>query len=224
MQRRHYQYLVCCLIIVCACSVPFVFPRQEKWVCIAEPFHRLIEPYPTFVYPCTGVPWNDAAPDRGKYRLEVRLVTAVYGRGASEVPPRSGYLSDELPFMTLVMGDVRHSTLQFPSLIIENGRAANWNAGNLTLQLEKHHDHFRMKYTAPRGITYTQDFDLPEGEIFVTNLGEHPVASGRTSPQLPDLLSFMQHALSKTEPYQMEWFFLIKYNELDTSEIITSEW
>jgi hypothetical protein len=81
-----------------------------------------------------------------------------------------------------------------------------------TVQLEKARNHFRLTNIAASGTTYVQDFELPEGETFVTNLGEHPLKSYSTHKiVLPNYLSYFQSYMPvDTTPQRMECFFLGK--------------
>jgi len=171
---------------------------------------------------CGGSVTEEALPDQATYRLEVRIVEIPFGKPHSAIPPLSGYLTDInfFQFMEGVQGDIRCSIWQWPASTISNEQPATFNNTPVKIQLKKTNDHFELKYTQASGITYTQDFDLPEGVAFATNLGEHRVLDCRyhTGPRLPLYFSFLDPLFTETVPLQREMFLLVKYHEIEVEK------
>ena len=218
---RRYLLLLLCIGLIGVWLIYLLTPTRqypELWSA-AEFFHQLIEPCPPTFNMCAGAPREEMAPDRATYRLEVRLATIPFGSPPCRVPPLSGYLTDLnfFQFMEGVQGDVRCSTLQCPACTISNAQSATISSGSMNIQVKKHNDHFELKYTQASCFTYTQEFDLPEGVDFATNLGEHPVinAKYRSGPSLPAYLSFLDPLFVRTAPLQLEEFLLLKYSEIE---------
>jgi hypothetical protein len=69
--------------------------------------HHLLEAHPTDAIQCNGTIEEAGQPDLATYSVELQLVTVVYGRGDSAVPPISGYLFNLLEFVEIAQGDVR---------------------------------------------------------------------------------------------------------------------
>ena len=122
--------------------------------------------------------------------------------------------------MTAAQGDVRSSLYMFPIQTLLDGKPTTWNFGSFIVRVEKSHDHFRLINTEPSGTTYVQEFELPEGETFVTNLGEHPLrANSAYEVVLPGFLSqFQSYMPVDPTPWQMEQFLLVRYGTVDESE------
>lgn len=215
--RRFLLLLLCCGLIG-TWLIYFLVPaprHPELWGA-AEVFHQFIEPCPPTFNMCAGAANDEPVPDQATYRLEVRVVTIPFGTPPITVPLFTGYLSDlnHFQFLQGVMGDVRCSTLVWPVSTISDAKQATMSSGSVSIQVKKTNDHFELKYTQPSGITYTQEFDLPEGITFATNLGEHPViqTNYRIGPSLLDPL-FIRIA-----PLQYEQFLLFKYSEIEESK------
>ncbi len=223
--RRYLLLLLGCGLIGSWMIYSFVpKPKSqypELWSA-AEFFHQLIEPYPPVATMCAGTPTEELLPDQATYRLEVRLVTVPFGVPPSPVPPLSGYLNDIsfFQFMEGVQGDVRCSTLQFPRCTLSDAKSATISSGSFTIQVKKTNDHLVLNYTQTSGITYTQEFDLPEGATFATNLGEHPVlpCRVRVGPSFPSFLSFLNPLFTRSALLQEELFLLLKYSEIEAKE------
>jgi len=221
--RRYLLLLLACGLIG-SWMIYSLVPKPsypELWSA-AEFFHQLIEPYPPVATMCAGTPTEEMPPDQATYRLEVRLVTVPFGVPPSPVPPLSGYLNDIsfFQFMEGVQGDVRCSTLQFPRCTLSDAHMATMDSGVFIVQVKKTNDHMVLSYTQTSGITYTQEFDLPEGITFATNLGEQPIANCRirTGPPLPDFLSFLDPLFTRTASLRQEMFLLLKYSEIEAKE------
>jgi hypothetical protein len=198
-------------------------PKYPELRSAAEFFHQLIEPYPPVATMCAGTTTEELPPDQATYRLEVRLVTIPFGVPPSPVPPLSGYLNDIsfFQFMEGVQGDVRCSTLMCPACTLSDAKSATISSGAFTIQVKKTNDHLLLNYTQPSGITYTQEFDLPEGITFVTNLGEQSVrpCRVRVGPSFPSFLSFLDPLFTRSALLQEEMFLLLKYTEIETNAV-----
>jgi hypothetical protein len=189
--------------------------KPDEWECQAAYFHQLIEPQPICAIQCNGTFEEADQPDYAMYAVELQVVTVVYGRSASAVPPISGYLSDPFEFVAAAQGDVRNDVQTFRATTLMNG-TATWKIKAGLVQLEKSHDHFRLTNTAS-GTTHVQEFELPEGETFVTNLGEQPILIGYANYKvvLPTFLSWFQSSMPvDSQPWQMERFLLVRHGRV----------
>jgi hypothetical protein len=206
--------------LACLCLLGFLLlaPKQRTWYCMADCFHQLIEPYPPYDSMCGDTETEGSAFDRAAYRLDVRIVTVPYGRGASAVPPLSGYVTSRWQFFEGVQGDVRCSIFTLPESVVREGTPAGWRFGPLALQVSKVGRHFQLDYTQGSGVTYAQEFELPVGVTFATNLREIPVQNFCQSPGLPSCLSMLDRWLTWWEPVQMECFVLVSYSEIEGDE------
>jgi len=220
--RRYCCYLLgCFLVAVCVCRLFFPVQKKEEWECS---FHQLIElyqlidPHPMYTIQCHGA--FAEADQPSAYSVELQLVTMVYGRGASVVPPLSGYLSNPFEIIEIAQGDVRCDVQSYQTCILKDRQAVSWNTKAGAVALEKSHDHFRIINKAASGTTYVQEFELPEGETFATNLGEQYVLpSGSYKVVLPHFLSWFQSYMPvDSRPLQMERFLVVRYGTVDESE------
>lgn len=221
--RRNFVLLLGCGLIGSWMIYAFLpEPKYPELQSAAECFHQLIEPYPPIATMCSDASTEELAPDQATYRLEVRLVSVPFGISTSNVPPLSGYLTNVHEFMEMVQGDVRCATLQFPACFISDAKPATMSSGSgsMHIQVKKTNDHFELKYTQASGITYTQEFELPEGVSFATNLGEHPVIPCRIriGPPLPALLAFLNPLFTRTALNRREEFLLLRYFEIEAKE------
>jgi hypothetical protein len=217
-------------MVLCVVGILLLTPRKPAWYCMADTFHRLIEPLPPGAM--MGVE-GEAEEEGAIYRLELRFASVVYGRGASEVPPLSGYLTgpNHYTFMEGIQGDVRCNTLQLPSITMREGMPAVVATGSststLVFKVSKAGRQLRLDYTptyqAYSGVTYSQEFDLPAGVTFVTNLGIHPVQVNWRSPEwLPEFLN-INRWFGWQETMQMEHFVMLRYTRLEKGELSEAE-
>ncbi|HQR06773.1 MAG TPA: hypothetical protein PLN21_08130 [Gemmatales bacterium] len=194
-------------------------PRYPELWSAVDFFHLLIEPFPPLATMCPDTATDEPVPDQANYQLEVRHVSVPYGTSPHGIPPLSGYLNDIsfYQFMEGVQGDVRCSTYMFPVCTISNAKPAKISVGSMTIQVKKTNEHMVLYYTHPCGTTFTQEFDLPEGIIFATNLGEHPALpiQIRIGPLFPAYLSFMNPLFTRTAMLRREEFLLLSYSEIE---------
>ncbi len=207
--------------LLCIAWILLPSKKKQEWQCIADPFHQLIEPYPPCDSMCTGEVLDDLVPDRATYRLELQIVTVPYGRSPCVIPPTSGYVTNRFQFNQQAQGDVRCNIIDCPRCTVSNGKAASINSGSWTVLVKKSNNHFHLEYTLASGNTYLQDFELPEGVTFATNLGEHPVVNCciSTGPNIfPFDLSIFNPLFIRHETFQMEEFLLLKIVEAETTK------
>lgn len=185
----------------------------------AEFFYQLIEPFPPATM-CIDSPTEEPFTDQITYRLEVRLVTVPFGASDNPIPSINGYVSDFYQFMDMVYGDVRCTTDLFPDRTISNANTATTSLGPLTIQVKKTNDHLVLNYKQPSGVTFTQEFDLPEGAIFATNLGEKPATPIRipTGPMFIRYVPFLNQLFTRPSLLRREEFLLLSYSEIEMKE------
>jgi hypothetical protein len=221
--RRYFVLLICMGILGTGIIYHLLpAPKPPFSLCNAKYFHKLIETYPPDTTVCVGAEMEDIVPDQATYRLEIRIVQIPIGSPTCSIPPLSGYLTDVsfFQFMEGVMGDIRCSTLQWPAATISNAQTVTFNDTPVKIQVKKTNDHFELNYTQASGNTYTQEFDLPEGIAFATNLVEHPVISCRyrRGPSILSSLPFLDPLFTETVALQRELFLLLKYHEIEVDK------
>jgi hypothetical protein len=211
VMRRFQNILLLGFCLACLCSIYLLItvPKKNELHHLVGRFHSLIEPNAQHVEMCGGPLANEGA----TYRLELWIVMIPYRKGKCEVPPLSGYVTSLHRFLEEVQGSIDCSALHAPPFFLSDDQEVGLNSG-FVFKLKKFNEHFHLKYTLDSGATYSQEFDLPEGEIFVTTLAEHPMSTIMEKQILPSFLSRFQ----PYSPCQMQHLLLIRYHEVESAD------